>query len=175
MAENPAGPPEDTPASPAASQHEHGLDPSRYHLYTNLRGDTLYVHDRFTDWLDDLPQTLTPAERYLLGIDPLADHPLHPLPALSPRERFMTHFPIDTPLRVASAPAALPSSQNVAHFNNGPSADVPVDGGPQLALPQPETGNSLASRKRPTDEVRYSLPHFQNSHVAKIESMLTCI
>ncbi|TPX17118.1 uncharacterized protein E0L32_003236 [Thyridium curvatum] len=152
MAENPAGPPEDMPAPPAASQPEHGLDPSRYHLYTNLRGDTLYVHDRFTDWLDDLPQTLTPAERYLLGIDPLADHPLHPLPALSPRERFMTHFPIDTPLRVASAPVALPSSQNVAHFNNGPSTDVPVDGGPQLTLTQPETANSLASRKRPTDE-----------------------
>lgn len=151
MADVPAEPPANAP-TPVETAAQRRLDPSKYHLYTNIRGNTLYVHKRFDTWLQNLPPPLSPEERYLQGISPTADHPLHPHPTPSPRDTLFTKFPIDTPLRISSAPAAIQCSQDERKERDALATGTSGLNSPCSALPPAMTGNSLGSRKRPHDQ-----------------------
>ena len=56
-----------------------------FQLYANMMNGTLYTNSRLENWLDGLPNPISPQERYLQGLDSRVDHPLHPHPLKSVR------------------------------------------------------------------------------------------
>lgn len=57
---------------------------------TRARNSSVGSHtrdSRMQQWLTDIPPTISPQERYLQGLDPKVDHPLHPLPLKLPAGR----------------------------------------------------------------------------------------
>ena len=48
--------------------------------FTTMDHGTLRFTEKFGGWLSGLPDPMSPQQRYEIGLDPKADHPLHPHP-----------------------------------------------------------------------------------------------
>jgi len=51
-----------------------------YPMYSGVYDGRRFLNPRIMQWLNGIPDPISPQERYLQGINPSADHPLHPHP-----------------------------------------------------------------------------------------------